>query len=74
MKGDPNSDLVVRFVDDIVGDREAKEMTNELCTNVVHWVELFLKKRYNMILGTLNINNNGKPDGGALNSSCSSSN
>ena len=44
------SDLVVRLVDDIVTEKDSKEMTNELCTNVVYWVELFLKKRYNILL------------------------
>lgn len=50
IKGNRESDLVVRLVDDMVGDGEAQEMTYSLCTNVVYWFELFLKKRYNMLL------------------------
>ena len=50
IKGNHESDLVVRLVDDIVNDGEATEMTYSLCTNVVYWFELFLKKRYNMLL------------------------
>ena len=47
VKGDPNSDLVVRFVDPIVGD--VVDENDDISKNVMYWLGLYLKKNYNLL-------------------------